>query len=103
MTPKEFFDKVVEMRRCQKEYLKNKRQIDLRISKQIEREVDEEIERVQKILHDKQNPQLFQTMVNMKILDLPLKAKWYEMIESGNKKEEYREIKKYWIGRLAKC
>lgn len=57
MTPKEFFDKVVEMRRCQKEYLKNK--IDLRISKQIEREVDEEIERVQKILHDKQNPQLF--------------------------------------------
>ena len=42
-----------------KEYLKNKRQIDLRISKQIEREVDEEIERVQKILHDKQNPQLF--------------------------------------------
>lgn len=58
MTPKEFFDKVVEMRRCQKEYFKNKRQIDLRISKQIEREVDEEIERVQKILHDKQNPQL---------------------------------------------
>ena len=51
MTPKDFFDKVVEMRRCQKEYL--------RISKQIEREVDEEIERVQKILHDKQNPQLF--------------------------------------------
>lgn len=42
MTPKEFFDKVVEMRRCQKEYFKNKRQIDLRISKQIEREVDEE-------------------------------------------------------------
>lgn len=48
MTPKEFFDKVVEMRRSQKEYFKNKRQIDLRISKQIEREVDEEIERVQK-------------------------------------------------------
>lgn len=35
MTPKEFFNKVVEMRRCQKEYFKNKRQIDLRISKQI--------------------------------------------------------------------
>lgn len=39
MTPKEFFDKVVEMRRCQKEYFKNKRQIDLRISKQIEQYV----------------------------------------------------------------
>ena len=59
MTPKDFFDKVVEMRRCQKEYLKNKSQTETRISKQIEREVDEEIERVQKILHDKQNPQLF--------------------------------------------
>lgn len=63
MTPKEFFDKVVEMRRCQKEYLKNKRQIDLRISKQIEREVDEEIERVQKILHDKQRPAIKSKMV----------------------------------------
>ena len=31
MTPKEFFDKVVEMRRCQKEYFKNKRQIDLHV------------------------------------------------------------------------
>ena len=36
----------------------------------------------------------------MKILDLPLKAKWYEMIESGIKTEEYREIKPYWDKRL---
>ena len=35
-----------------------------------------------------------------KILDLPLKAKWYEMIESGVKTEEYREIKPYWSKRL---
>lgn len=27
----------------------------------------------------------------MKILHLPLKAKWYEMIESGVKTEEYRK------------
>ena len=59
MTPKEFFDKVVEMRRCQKEYFKNKRMLEVLVIKPIEREVDEEIERVQKILHDKQNPQLF--------------------------------------------
>lgn len=39
MTPKEFFDKVVEMRRCQKEYLKNKRQIDLRIRIQRDQEI----------------------------------------------------------------
>lgn len=36
----------------------------------------------------------------MNILDLPLKAEWYDMIESGEKKEEYREIKPYWIKRL---
>lgn len=33
-------------------------------------------------------------------LCLPLKAQWYEMIESGEKKEEYREITPYWIQRL---
>lgn len=36
----------------------------------------------------------------MKILDLPLKKKWYEMIESGIKREEYREIKPFWLKRL---
>ena len=36
----------------------------------------------------------------MKTLHLPLKAQWYEMIESGVKTEEYREIKPYWIKRL---
>lgn len=39
----------------------------------------------------------------MKILDLPLKAKWFDMIESGVKKEEYREIKPYWVKRLTNC
>ena len=34
------------------------------------------------------------------ILDLPLKKEWYNMIESGEKTEEYREIKPYWIKRL---
>lgn len=36
----------------------------------------------------------------MNILHLNLKAKWYEMIESGIKTEEYREIKPYWVKRL---
>ena len=34
------------------------------------------------------------------ILHLPLKKEWYEMIESGVKTEEYREIKPYWEKRL---
>lgn len=38
----------------------------------------------------------------MKLLHLPLKAKWYEMIESGIKIEEYREIKPHWVQRLTR-
>lgn len=33
-------------------------------------------------------------------LHLPLKAQWYEMIESGVKREEYRIISHYWVQRL---
>lgn len=36
----------------------------------------------------------------MNSLHLNLKKKWFDMISSGKKKEEYREIKKYWIDRL---
>jgi hypothetical protein len=35
-----------------------------------------------------------------KTLHLTLKKKWFYMILSGEKKEEYREIKKYWGKRL---
>lgn len=38
----------------------------------------------------------------MKTLYLPLKANWYDMIESGVKPEEYREIKSYWMKRICK-
>ena len=34
------------------------------------------------------------------ILDLPLKKEWYNMIESGVKTEEYRELKPFWANRL---
>lgn len=36
----------------------------------------------------------------MEILHLTLKKKWFDMIASGEKKEEYREIKRFWIQRL---
>ena len=32
----------------------------------------------------------------MKYLQLTLKKKWFDLILSGEKKEEYREIKPYW-------
>ena len=34
------------------------------------------------------------------VLRLTLKKKWYDMILSGEKKEEYREVKAYWTNRL---
>ena len=37
---------------------------------------------------------------NEKILHLTLKKKWFDMIASGEKKEEYRECKPYWYARL---
>lgn len=36
----------------------------------------------------------------MKILYLTLKKKWFDLIKSGQKTEEYREIKPYWEKRL---
>lgn len=36
----------------------------------------------------------------MKTLNLVLKHKWYDMIDRGEKPEEYREIKPYWTKRL---
>ena len=39
-------------------------------------------------------------MRKMRILHLVLKRRWYEMIERGEKTEEYREIKPYWTKRI---
>jgi hypothetical protein len=36
----------------------------------------------------------------MRVLHLTLKKKWFDMIASGEKKEEYRELKDYWGYRL---
>lgn len=37
-----------------------------------------------------------------KILHLSLKKEWFQLIESGIKIEEYRELKEYWLNRLLK-
>lgn len=34
------------------------------------------------------------------MLILPIKKKWFDMIKSGEKEEEYREIKPYWTSRF---
>ncbi len=34
------------------------------------------------------------------MLTLPIKRMWFDMVASGEKKEEYREIKEYYDSRL---
>ncbi len=38
--------------------------------------------------------------MNKRILHLTLKKKWFDLIASGKKKVEYREVKPYWNKRL---
>lgn len=37
-----------------------------------------------------------------KILHLSVKREWFDLIKAGTKREEYREIKDYWINRFVK-
>lgn len=50
MNPKEFYDKVVQMRSMQKEYFRTRSKTALQESKRLEREIDMEIERVEGIV-----------------------------------------------------
>lgn len=59
MSPKEFFDKVVKMRAAQKDYFKYRSSSYLTRSKRLEKEIDDEIARVQKIEQERLNPGLF--------------------------------------------
>lgn len=54
-----FFDKVVEMRRLQKEYFKTRSPFVLEKSKAVEKEIDNEIKRVQAIEMQRTQPNLF--------------------------------------------
>lgn len=38
--------------------------------------------------------------MNKKILALTVSKQWFDMIMAGEKTEEYREIKPYWVARL---
>lgn len=38
--------------------------------------------------------------ISMKILDLVVKHKWYDMEESGEKPEEYRVLSNHWVKRF---
>ena len=59
MDAKAFFDLVSRMRTMQKEYFKTRSKSSLEQSKTLEKRVDAEIERVNKILEERKNPKLF--------------------------------------------
>ena len=58
MIPKEFFDKVCRMRKAQKEYVRTRSGRALADSKRLEKEIDDEIERVEKVMEEKNNPKM---------------------------------------------
>lgn len=59
MDAKRFFDRVTYMRKLQKEYFQTRSPTVLRQCKQVEKEIDDEIERVNKIIAEQQQPKLF--------------------------------------------
>lgn len=44
-----------------------------------------------------------QETIKIKTLDLVVKGIWYDMQKSGEKPEEYRDIKPYWTRRICGC
>lgn len=58
MTPKEFFDKVSRMRKAQKDYFRTRSGRALNDSKRLEQDIDAEIERVSKLMEEKNNPKM---------------------------------------------
>lgn len=58
MDAKTFFKKVSQMREAQKNYFKTRSSSYLRESKWLEKEIDEEIKRVNEIVESNRNPKL---------------------------------------------
>lgn len=61
MTSRQFFDRVVQLRRLQKDYFATRSRESLQQAKALEKEIDQEIERVRKILaqREQSQPNLF--------------------------------------------
>ena len=59
MTARDFFTLVARMRDRQKEYFRTRSVSVLQESKRLEKQVDDEIQRVNGIIKDKQEPKLF--------------------------------------------
>lgn len=58
MNPREFFDKVSMMRKAQKEYFRTRSSRALTDSRRLEKEIDAEIERANKVMTERLNPKM---------------------------------------------
>lgn len=58
MNPREFFDKVSMMRKAQKEYFRTRSSRALTDSRRLEKEIDAEIERANKVMAERLNPKM---------------------------------------------
>lgn len=58
MNPREFFDKVSLMRKAQKEYARTRSSRALTDSRRLEKEIDAEIERANKVMTERLNPKM---------------------------------------------
>lgn len=58
MNPREFFDKVSLMRKAQKEYFRTRSSRALTDSRRLEKEIDTEIERANKVMTERLNPKM---------------------------------------------
>ena len=59
MNSKQFFNRETYMRKLQKEYFQTRSSAVLRQCKQVEKEIDDEIERANKVVLEQQQPKLF--------------------------------------------
>lgn len=59
MNAREFYEKVRKLRRWQKVYFSTRTKQALEESKSLERIIDAEIDRVQKIMEERNNPKIF--------------------------------------------
>ena len=58
MNSREFFDKVSLMRKAQKEYFRTRSSRALTDSRRLEKEIDAEIERANKVMTERLNPKM---------------------------------------------
>lgn len=59
MNSKEFYDTVVKLRNEQKTYFRTKSPLALKASKELEKKIDDEIDRVNRILDEQRQQRMF--------------------------------------------